>query len=135
MKIDQLASMVITVLLALLGWYIGYWTTVRRDRLAKKRDLRIQYLIDAYRRLESAANRTNASLEELESSVADIQLFGSAEQIRLVREFAAKFAADGGAGLTDLLESLRADLRKELDLGVSPARIVHLRITPGKARK
>jgi hypothetical protein len=135
MKIDQLASMAITVLLASLGWFIAYWTTVRRDRLAKKRDLRIQYLIDAYRRLESAANRANAVMEDLESAVADIQLFGSADQITLVRGFAAQFAKEGGAGLEDLLESLRADLRKELDLGVSPARIVHLRILPGKARK
>jgi hypothetical protein len=120
MKIDQLASMVIAaiaLLLGPLGWYIAYRTTVRRDQLAKKRDLRIQYLIDAYRRLESAANRTNAQTQELESAVADIQLFGSAEQITLVRK------------------SLRADLRKELDLGISPAKIVHLRILPGRARK
>jgi hypothetical protein len=138
MKIDQLASMVIAaiaLLLGPLGWYIAYRTTVRRDQLAKKRDLRIQYLIDAYRRLESAANRTNAQTQELESAVADIQLFGSAEQITLVRKFAEEFAAERSAGLEDLLESLRADLRKELDLGISPAKIVHLRILPGRARK
>lgn len=135
MKIGQLASMVITILLASLGWLIGYWTTVRRDRLAKKRDLRIQYLIDAYRRLESAANRENAIVEGLETAVADIQLFGSAGQITLVLEFSVKFAAEGGAGLEDLLESLREDLRRELDLGASPARIVHLRIMPGKGRE
>jgi hypothetical protein len=114
MKMDQLPSMAITVLLAALGWYIAYWTTVRRDRLAKKRDLRIQYLIEAYRRLESATNRTNAATEDLESAVADIQLFGSPKQIILVREFSTQFAAEGGAGLKELLESLRADLRKEL---------------------
>jgi hypothetical protein len=108
---------------------------VRRDRLAKKRDLRIQYLIDAYRRLESAANRTSAEPADLESAVADIQLFGSPEQIVLVRKFSAQFAAESGAGLEDLLESLRVDLRKELDFGASPASIVHLRILPGRARK
>jgi hypothetical protein len=73
--------------------------------------------------------------QELESAVADIQLFGSAEQITLVRKFAEEFAAERSAGLEDLLESLRADLRKELDLGISPAKIVHLRILPGRARK
>jgi hypothetical protein len=135
MKIDQLVSIGITVLLSLLGWYIAYWTTVRRDRLSKKRDLRIQYLIDAYRRLESTANRNNAVMDGLESAVADIQLFGSPEQVGLVREFAIKFAADGGASLEDLLESLRGDLRKELELGDAAARIVHLRIVPGKVRK
>jgi len=108
---------------------------VRRDRLSKKRDLRIQYLIDAYRRIESVANRTDGAMEGLESAVADIQLFGSPDQVRLARDFAVEFAAAGGAGLEDLLESLSADLRKELDLGEPAARIVHLRILPGKARK
>jgi hypothetical protein len=135
MKIDQLAPLAITVLLSLIGWYIAYWTTVRRDRLSKKRDLRIQYLIDAYRRLESAANRTNAVMEGLESAVADIQLLGSPEQVRLAREFALEFAAAGGAGLEDLLESLRADLRRELDLRDPATRIIHLRIVPGKEKK
>ena len=102
MKMDQLAPLAITVLLSSLGWYVAYWTTVRRDRLSKKRDLRIQYLIDAYRRLESVANRTEAVMEGLEIAVADIQLFGSLEQVRLAREFAVEFAAAGGAGLEDL---------------------------------
>jgi len=42
--------MLLTALLALVGWGVGYWSTLRRDRLSKKRDLRTQYLIEAYRR-------------------------------------------------------------------------------------
>lgn len=48
--------MLMTILLAFAGWWIGYWTSLRRDRAAKKRDLRIEYLIEAYRHLEGASS-------------------------------------------------------------------------------
>jgi len=45
MKLDQ----VVTALLAVVGWFVLYLAAVRRDRLQKQRDLRTQYLLDAYR--------------------------------------------------------------------------------------
>ena len=87
-------------MLALLGWIIGYIATIRRDRLSKKRDLGTQYLLDAYRRLEGAGNRREPGLDDekaLESSVADIQLLGSPEQVHLARQFALEFARTGSA--------------------------------------
>ncbi len=129
---DQVASTTITVFLALSGWWLSYWLAVRKDRLAKKRDLRTQYLLDAYRTLESASNRnmTPENARALESAVADIQLLGSDAQVRRAREFAQKFAAEKTAVLDDLLESLRRDLRKELNLGLVSDPITHLRIGP-----
>ena len=117
--------MLTTVLLAFAGWWMGYWTSLRRDRAAKKRDLRIQYLIEAYRRLEDASNRIHPSRENekaLESAIADIQLFGSEEQVELAIAFALDLAGHRGASVDALLESLRSDLRKQLDLGVIPGK-------------
>jgi len=133
MSADQIASTTITVLLALSGWWLSYWLAIRKDRLAKKRDLRTQYLLDAYRGLESASNRIMSHDVErtLESRVADIQLLGSESQVRLAREFAQKFARDKSATLDELLESLRRD--QELDLGSVSDQLVHLRIEPGAA--
>jgi len=132
-KIDQYLTIISTVLLAFLGWWAGYPSTVRRDRIAKRRDLRTQYLIEAYRRLESSANREKPrpEREKIESAIADIQLFGSPGQVAMARRFAAQFVEERGASMDDLLESLRVDLRKELDLGPTPDRIVFLRITDG----
>jgi len=67
----------------------------------------------------------------LESSLADVQLLGSGAQVRLAREFALDFARMGSTNpptLDELLESLRRDLRKQLDLGSVSSRVVHLRI-------
>jgi hypothetical protein len=107
--------------------------------LSKRRDLRTQYLLDAYRRLEGAGNRRAPSRDEekaLESSVADIQLPGSPEQARLARQFALEFAAKGGASLNPLLEALRSELRGELALSPLHEGITYLRINrhPEKPR-
>jgi hypothetical protein len=134
MRSEQLFSILVT---ALVGGLIGYWIRLRGDRLAKKRDLRIHYLIEAYRRLENAVHRTPASRDNesaLESAVADIQLFGSEEQVRLATAFAREFAKHGSAGLDKLLESLRCDLRAQLDLRPISANITHLRITPARSK-
>jgi hypothetical protein len=131
MKPDQIVTVLISALLAVLGWLVAYVSTIRRDRLTKQRDLRTQYLLDAYRRLEGAGNRRNPSADEekaLESAVADIQLLGSAEQVQLARIFALEFAKNGQASLDPLLESLRLDLRSELALATIDERITFLRI-------
>jgi hypothetical protein len=125
-------------LLVCSGWFVAYWSTVRRDRLSKQRDLRTQYLIEAYRRLESAGNRTTTSpeiVEALESAVADIQLLGSPEEAKLAREFGLNFAAQGRASLDPLLESLRASLRSELKLPGHLGPLTYLRISPSKESK
>ncbi|MEQ1947467.1 MAG: hypothetical protein ABL995_09765 [Bryobacteraceae bacterium] len=127
MKSDQL----ITIVLAMAGWSIAYWSLLRRDRIAKKREMRTQYLIEAYRRLESAGNRHTQSPDDsrkLESAIADIQLFGSTEQVELSRDFAVAFSTKRSASLDQLLELLRRDLRRELDLGEISDRITYLRI-------
>lgn len=134
MRNNEFAATVITVLLA----FFAYWSTLKRDRLSKKRDLRTQYLIEAYRRLESAGNCSDQTPEvarSLESAVADIQLFGSREQVTLSRAFALEFSANGHASLDALLESLRTDLRNELDLGDAGSQITYLRIVDRGTRK
>jgi hypothetical protein len=42
MKLDQFITVLTSVALSILGWLIAYLTTIRRDRLSKKRDLRVQ---------------------------------------------------------------------------------------------
>lgn len=132
MKPDQIVTVLTSVVLALFGWLVGYISTIRRDRLSKRRDLRTQYLLDAYRRLEGASNRREpGTVDEkaLESAVADIQLLGSSEQVQLARQFALEFAGKGQASVDPLLEALRLELRKELDLSPLDKGITLLRIT------
>lgn len=103
---------------------------MKRDQTNKRRDLQVQYLIEAYRRIERAANRPkdfNNNIE-LESAIADIQLFGTAQQVRLAEKFAFDIANNSNASTDELLVNLRDELRRELKLEVVNPEITYLRL-------
>ena len=125
-------TLLIPTVVAIVSWFAGSWLSVRRDRANKRRDLRVQYLIEAYRRLATATNRKEtdaAYFAGLDSALVDVQLFGSACQITAAQEFAKQLAAQREAQLGNLLSSLRNDLRKELKLESVEGPIVVLRPT------
>jgi hypothetical protein len=124
-----LGPLLITMAIAVVGWFVGHVLTARRDRANKRREQRVGYLIEAYRRLESCAHRRGQlDVLKFESALADIQLFGTARQVELVQTLITEFAAGGGAMMDDLLQDLRRDLRVELQLQPAPDRVLHLRI-------
>jgi hypothetical protein len=131
LNLSLLIPALITTLVAILGWYVVHCLNQRRDRENKRRDLRIQFLIDAYRRLERASNRpqTFDNDLELESAIADIQLFGSVNQVNLAEQFALDIAAKSNASTNELLAELRVELRGELKLQKINPDITFLRIS------
>ena len=130
MKTELLVPLLITTFVAISGWYIVHWLNMARDRANKKRDLQIQYLIEAYRRLERASNRAKnfENNTELESAIADIQLFGTVDQVNLAQKLSFDIAHNSHASTDDLLKDLRAELRKELRLQEVSPEIVYLRL-------
>ena len=112
-------TVVISTTVLVIGWVVAHGLTVRRDALAKRRDLRVQHLLEAYRRLEDAAGRPNGLPEgrrAFESAIADIQLLGSREQINALLVFLNHHKNDIGGNINPVLNLLRDDLRKELGL-------------------
>lgn len=82
--------------------------------------MKIQFLLEAYRRLEAGANRKESSREEqdnFESALADIQLLGTKAQIEELVSYIGRFnSPEGNASINPLLELLRTHLREELGL-------------------
>lgn len=119
-----------SIIVVIFGWYVAHYLTRRRDQANKRRDLRVQYLIEAYRNLEFASNRTLTAdvAPFLEKAVADIQLFGTPKQVQLAQDFAVGFAKNRSHSLDPLMRELRQDLRKELDLESVQPEIKYLRI-------
>ncbi len=72
--------------------------------------------------------RLHEVVDDIERAVADIQLFGSPEQIKLVQPFATDLGTKKTAELNGLLASLRDSLRDELGAEPAAGRIVWLRI-------
>jgi hypothetical protein len=117
-------------LLAVLGRLLGHVLGARRELANKRRELRVQVLIDAWRSIERAAHRiARDEMRDLEHALADIQLFGTPSQTdraaRVARSLSGK--ATNGAAIGELLEALRVDLREEMKLGRAATPLVYWR--------
>src|SRR6185312_15343785 len=111
-------SIVVRGVLAVLGRLLGQLVGVRWDLDHKRREVRVQFLVEAWRRIERAANRAGqAGAEEargLEQALADLQLFGTPAQADQAARVARSIGTTGGASAIDeLLEDLRVELRDE----------------------
>jgi hypothetical protein len=127
-----LIAALIGVSALMFGWKVTHRQELQRDLAAKRRELRIQYLIEAYRRLENVSNRhplTPKTAPDFERAIADIQLFGSVDQVALAQEFARDFAKNGAAPLDPLLSNLRRSLRGEIGLEAVGRELTYLRMT------
>ncbi|SOD18918.1 hypothetical protein SAMN06297164_1915 [Nitrosomonas ureae] len=131
MRLDILLPLFVTTLVAIAGWYIVHRMASNRDRINKKRDLRVKYLIEAYQAIESACSRgENAPYRErLERAVGDVQLFGNSEQVQLAKKFSTDMESTTFGDPRSLLVALRDDLRRELNLEPVKGEIWHFRIT------
>ena len=109
---------VIPIVTAIAGLIGGHFFTNRRESLKRKKEMRIEYLVNAYRKLEKGASPTSAdySAGEFESAISDIQLFGSGEQVILAHRFCEAASKGDGSLLQELLENIRKELREELEV-------------------
>jgi hypothetical protein len=113
------AQLAVTGLVTVFGWWAVSYFSRRRDIENDRRKMRIEYLLDAYRRLDSASHRhgrQNEFEDQLESAVADIQLLGSPKQAALAAQFCIDMTENKIAYMDDLLRDLRDSLRSELKL-------------------
>jgi hypothetical protein len=83
LNIASIIPLIITALVAVVGWFIVHELSISRDIKNKRIELKIKYLIEWYRRLEHISHRDNPDLKDFESAIADIQLFGTKQQAEL----------------------------------------------------
>ncbi|MFA6282570.1 MAG: hypothetical protein WCT30_04175 [Desulfurivibrionaceae bacterium] len=102
--------------LIIFGWFIVNWLSSKREFNSKRREVRVQYLVEAYRSIASASNRREKTTDEqklkIEAAIEDIQLLGNERQLQALDNM---IVSDKN-NFTEILEVLRDDLRKELEL-------------------
>ncbi|MDI1273094.1 hypothetical protein [Polaromonas sp.] len=130
-------SLLVPEAVVVAGWFVVHRFNSAKDFAARRRELIVGYLIDAYRKLEKSADpiEPQESWKDMESAIADIQLFGSGEQVNLAQQFAREIAQRQTAFATTLLEELRRSLRSELKLAPVAEPIIHLRFRRNLLRK
>jgi hypothetical protein len=127
---DVWSSSLLALVSLFCGGLITHALSRRRDLLNKKREIQFRYLIDAYRSLEKCAwpKAGHSDPDLMEPAIADIQLFGTADQVAMAHRVAIGMADSGEACITELLEKLRADLRRSLGLPKAGTKILHMRL-------
>jgi hypothetical protein len=102
-----------------IGWVVTDYLTKRRDVESQKRKIRTDYLVNVFRFLATSISNRNPSEEDwrkFEDIIADIQLFGTPEQIRLLKAVTNQIAEKKEFDLDPILNNLRDHLRSDLDL-------------------
>ncbi len=132
MNWSLLLPLLATTGLAIAGWVVVHLLATARDQKNKRREVRLNFLLDAYRRLEAGASRDpihdSRFADGFESALADIQLLGTTEQSVMAKELAYAIASRApDASASPLLLSLRDELRRELDLEPLGECPIHLR--------
>jgi capsule polysaccharide export protein KpsC/LpsZ len=86
---------------AAIAAVLAHRLTSRRDQTNRRNDLRIQYLLSAYRAVADAAHRdldpSLAHVLTFEQGLADIQLLGSKEQAEMAVVISKALAENGEA--------------------------------------
>ena len=134
MNTQLLIPLVLTAMVAVVGWIVVHHLSASRDRENKRREKLTEFLIDAYRRIEKYPCRQLSpdNAADFESAIADVQLFGSPHLVQLAQSVAEDIPKSGVAQADQLLLELRKVLRKELGLEEVPNKIIYLRITERK---
>lgn len=110
-------EIILALIAGLSGAVFTYFFGIRTLVKQKNIDIKTEFLIDAWLKLEDASNRDDSSKNNLvEEAIAKIQLFDNSKQIELSREFVEGIRDKTGASLLPLLMELRQDLRLELKL-------------------
>jgi len=122
------------LLVTIVGWYILHFFSGKRDFKNKKKEIRINYLIEVWRKLNDVSNREKTKvkqtkrIEATEQIVADIQLFGTKKQVELIEKILAGLKEQPQISLDDLLDDLRQSLREELGLDKITGKVHFFRI-------
>ena len=120
----------VTILLALAGWIAAHRFTSRRDMDNKKRELTADHLIGAYRILTQEIMHRYLDVEKLnrlENVLMDIQLFWSETQIGYALEIIDMITQKKDSDMHPLINSLRHDLRDQLNLSSINGNVTWLR--------
>jgi hypothetical protein len=133
-------SVGIPALIAVLSWFLVNWLSARREQANRRREARVKALEQAYLRLANSSNRpiTDNVIADLETFVAELQLYGSPHHLSLMQQIVDQFVHPPATKRVDfdpLLVALRDSLREELRLEKVHGTVWWLRITHGSPRE
>jgi len=107
----------VPALIAVVGCIVGHWLNAQRELTNRSREARLKGLESAYKCLALAAVRewTEEHKSEFERFVAEIQLYGTPHQVKMMTKLVEAFnRQELSISFDPLLEDIRNTLRAEL---------------------
>jgi hypothetical protein len=121
-----------TAVVAMVGWIVVHRLNAERDLRNKRLELRSRYLLDIDRKLERSCGKpvTREMADDIEIALADLQLLGSTEQVKLAREYIDRYGNQslGGINVGPIMEDIRNSIRGELGLERTERPVNHFRL-------
>jgi hypothetical protein len=118
-----IVSTIFGAILVVVGWFLGNYLTNEQALRNRQAELRTAYMIDAYEKFATAANRemTPEYAAMIETAVAKVQLFGTPAEIGAVNHFLDTWNQPQAdriprGDLNPILFALRDSLRQEIAL-------------------
>ena len=135
MKHELLVPLLVTATLTILGWLVAHRFSAWRNRKNSQREERLHHLVAAYQTLAQIRGHDEAWKlgDKIRLAIADIQVFGTEEQIRNTVAWIEAAMVKGNIAIDELdvlVESLRADLRGELGMKAVATKIWWVTLGP-----
>jgi hypothetical protein len=120
-----LASSVIGGLVVAL---VNNLMTKRREHEKKLAELRIEHLIECWRKIERAASvgvdasqeSRNEAYDRIEEAIARIILLGTEREVEIASSVTARLSKNDPEAIVELMNELRSNLRQDLGLKMLP---------------
>ncbi len=119
-------TLALPAIVAIYGWFRVHRLNSERDLAIRRREARIKCLESAFMRLATASNKalTPAMMDEIETFVSEIQLYGTPTQFKLLQPIVEGLKRPNNAVSFDaMLLDLRDTIRHELHLEPLPKEI------------
>jgi hypothetical protein len=129
---EVLIPALIGLLGATSGWWIIHVLTARRDLANKRRDRRIEAMVEVFReitrvRSHSSVLTSSEFADSLSRISTGIELFGTKRQLELFQVFAPSVNSERLRGVHDLIDELRNDIRQSLALPANESTVNEFR--------
>lgn len=130
---SQIAELAIPALIAVSGWFLASWLTLRRERLAQNEKRRYEYLVDVYDRITELRSIENREQEEFTQLFIEIQaaieLHGTPSQISSFRKIHDEIS-DGKLKIVDApLKIIRSKALSQVVLDLRDEIRAYLKLT------
>ncbi len=119
-------TLALPAVVAVGGWFYVHWLNSERDLAIRRREARIKSLETAFLRLATSSNKpmTPALMDEIETFVSEIQLYGTPRQVEFMGKIVEGLKRPNNpVPFDEMLIDLRDTIRNELRLEQLPKEI------------